>query len=159
MAIAIAVLRSNDHAGNVVRVIAGDTRPSLRIYGVRAWREPPLPASPARVSVADLAKSLGKFPTTSTHETTGGSSTGFSCWQSWHSFICACRKIGLKNGILWAFATRSMHMEGLQVMRLDYILWGGLWQGAWECLKTHPLWPAVVAPCHWECRAPQVHLI
>ena len=43
-------------------------------------------------------------------------------------------------------ATRFMHMEGLQVMCLKYIPWGGFEQGAWKGLKTRPLSLAVLAP-------------
>ena len=78
---AIAVLPSNDHASNVVRVIAEVTRPrpkplyylsmsgSLAGPPVRITR-PSIPGRPGKVP---------KFPATSRHETTGGSSIGFSC--------------------------------------------------------------------------------
>ena len=61
---AVAVLHSNDHASDVVRVIAGVTWPSLRIY---EWElgEYPLPTyfgNPPGAGLGRLAKPLNFRP-------------------------------------------------------------------------------------------------
>lgn len=76
---AIAVLPSNDHASDVVRVIAGVMGP--RPYLSRSMGGS-LAAPPARItrpSIPDRPGKVPRFPATNTHETTGASSIGFSC--------------------------------------------------------------------------------
>ena len=133
---AIAVLHSNDHASDVVRVIAGVTRPSLRIY---EW-EKPLPTTivttlGTRVSLGRLAKPLNFRPLARMKLPTGGNHLVSAVPVGNHGTVSHmhARKTCLnERAILRASATRSMHLEGIQVMWLDYIWSEGLWHGAWK---------------------------
>ena len=104
---AIAVLHSNDHAGDVVRVISGSyaAKPAYLWMGARSPGE----KQSTRARLGRLAEPL-TFQPLVTHETTGGIHLVSAVRHGRVSHLHE-ETYSKKRAILRASATRSMHLE------------------------------------------------